>query len=111
MPSVTISDRAVDLILTRMNEPAIAGSRKDDSIPLLNWASRTYSTDFSGHRTEHGPQFFFSWSNAGKIEEYHNLMLTLPNGEALALGPGGYFQTGSHAIDERDGRLTLVSSP
>ncbi len=111
MPSVTISKPAVDLISRRMNEPATARMKKDDSIQLLNWASRTYSTDFLGNRTEHGPGFFFSWVSADQIKEYRNLIFTLPNGVALALGPGAYFQTGSYAIDEKDGRLTLVSSP
>lgn len=111
MSSVTISKTAVDLILTRMIEPEIARTKTDGSMPLLKWASRTYSTDFLGTQTEHGSGFFFSWVSADQIKEYRNLIFTLPNGVALALGPGAYFQTGSHAIDEKDGRLTLVSSP
>ena len=53
-------------------------------------------------------RFLFLVGNADQIKEYRNLIFTLPNGVALALGPGAYFQTGSYAIDEKDGRLTLV---
>jgi hypothetical protein len=35
----------------------------------------------------------------------------LPDGESLALGPGDFFQIGTHTIDVKDGRLALVGAP
>ncbi len=110
--SVTITKRAIDLILRKLNEPATIAMRKQNSVATLAWASRVYSTDrLSGERTEHGPHFFFSWSDADEIKEFNSLTYVLPDGESLALGPGDFFQTGSHTIDVKDGRLTLVGAP
>jgi hypothetical protein len=109
--SVTITKSAVDLILTKLQEPATIATRKQNSLPTLDWASRVYSTDFSGKRTEHGPHFFFSWTDAEEVKEFNNLIYILPDGESLALGPGDFFQTETHTIDEKDGRLTLVGAP
>jgi hypothetical protein len=110
--SVTITKRAIDLILRKLNEPATIAMRKQNSVATLAWASRVYSTDrLSGERTEHGPRFFFSWSDADKIKEFNSVTYVLPDGESLALGPGDFFQTGSHTIGVKDGRLTLVGAP
>jgi hypothetical protein len=110
--SVTITKHAIDLILRKLKEPATIAMRKQNSIATLAWASRVYSTDRrSGDRTEHGPCFFFSWSDADKIKEFNSVIYMLPDGESLALGPGDFFQTGTHTIDVKDGRLTLVGAP
>ena len=111
MASVTISERAARLVIERFKEPATAQMKRHHTVPLLTWASRVYSTDSSGNPIEYGSRFFFSWTSADEIKEYNIVTLTLPNGDALALGPGAVFQTGSHTIEESDGRLTLVSSP
>jgi hypothetical protein len=110
MTHVTISKSAQDLILARMAEPAVQAKKEPGSVPTLDWASRVSGVDKSGNRTEYGPGFFFSWSNMDEVREYDNLLFKLPNGEDLALGPGAYFKTGAHEIDQKDGRLTLVSS-
>jgi hypothetical protein len=110
--SVTITKHAIDLILRKLKEPATIAMRKQNSVATLAWASRVYSTDRrSGERTEHGPRFFFSWSDADKLKEFKSVIYMLPDGESLALGPGNFFQTGTHTIDEKNGRLTLVGAP
>ena len=110
--SVTIEKRAIDLILGKLKEPATIAARKQNSLPTLDWASRVYSTDrLSGERTEHGPHFFSSWTDSEEIKEFNNLIYILPDGESLALGPGDFFQTGTHAIDVKDGQLALVGAP
>jgi hypothetical protein len=110
--SVAITRSAIDLILRKLREPATIAARKQNSLPTLDWASRVYSTDrLSGERTEHGPRFFFSWSDTEEVKESNNLIYMLPDGERLALGPGDFFQTGTHTIDEKDGRLMLVGAP
>jgi hypothetical protein len=109
--SVTITRRAVDLILTKLQEPATIATRNQNALPTLDWASRVTSTDrLSGERTEHGPRFFFSWTDAEEVKEFNNLLYMLPDGESLALGPGDFFQTGAHTIDVKDGRLALVDA-
>ena len=110
--SVTITKRAKDLILKKLKEPATIAARKRNSLPTLAWACRVTSTDRrSGERTEHGPCFVFSWNDADKLKEFNSVIYALPDGESLALGPGDFFQTGTHTIDEKDGRLTLVGAP
>jgi hypothetical protein len=110
--SVTITKRAIDLILSKLKEPATIAMRKQNSLPTLDWASRVTSTDrLSGERTEHGPRFFFSWSDAEEVRESNNVIYMLPDGESLALGPGDFFQIGTHTIDVKDGRLALVGAP
>jgi hypothetical protein len=110
--SVTITKHAIDLILSKLKEPATIAARKQNSLPTLAWASRVTSTDRrSGERTEHGSRFFFSWSDADKLKEFNSVIYTLPDGESLALGPGDFFQTGTHTIDVKDGRLALVDAP
>ena len=110
--SVTITKHAIDLILRKLKEPATIAMRKQNSIATLAWARRVTSTDRqSGERTEHGPRFFFSWSDADKLKEFNSVIYMLPDGESLALGPGDFFQTGTHTIDVKDGRLTLVGAP
>jgi hypothetical protein len=109
--SVTITKRAVDLILTKLQEPTTVATTKQNSLPTLDWASRVTSTDrLSGERTEHGPHFFFFWTDSEEIKEFNNLTYILPDGESLALGPGDFFQTGTHTIDVKDGRLALVDA-
>jgi len=110
--SVTITKRAIDLILRKLQEPATIAMRKRNSVATLAWARRVYSTDrLSGERTEHGPHFFFSWSDADELKQFNNLIYTLPDGESLALGPGDFFQTGTHMIDVKDNHLALVVAP
>ena len=110
--SVTITKSAIDLILRKLKEPATIAARKQNSLPTLAWARRVYSTDRrSGERTEHGPCFFFSWNDADKLKEFNSVIYALPDGESLALGPGDFFQTGTHTIDVKDGRLALVGAP
>ena len=109
--SVTITKRAKDLILRKFKEPATIAARKRNSLPTLAWASRVTSTDRrSGERTEHGPRFFFSWSDADRLAAVNSLIYRLPDGESLALGPGDFFQTGTHTIDVKDGCLALVDA-
>ena len=110
--SVTITKRAIDLILRKLKEPATIAMRKQNSVATLTWARRVYSTDrLTGERTEHGPRFFFSWSDAIKVKQFNNLVYRLPDGENLAFGPNDFFQTGTHTIDVKDGRLALVDAP
>ena len=110
--SVTIKERAIDLILSKLEEPATIAMRKQNSVATLTWARRVYSTDRqSGERTEHGPRFFFSWSDADKLKEFNSVIYALPDGENLALGPGDFFQTGMYMIDVKDGHLALVDAP
>jgi hypothetical protein len=112
LSSVTISDSAAELILKKLKEPATIAMRKQNSVATLTWARRVYSTDrLSGERTEHGPHFFFSWSDVDKLKEFNSVIYTLPDGESLALGPSEFFQTGTHTIDVKDGRLALVDAP
>jgi hypothetical protein len=93
--SVTITKRAIDLIVRKLEEPATVAMRKQNSVATLTWARRVTSTDRqSGERTEHGPHFFFSWSDADKLKEFNSVIYSLPDGESPALGPGDFFQTG-----------------
>ena len=109
---VTIGKRAIDLILTKLQEPATIAMRKQNSVATLTWARRVYSTDrLTGERTEHGPRFFFSWSDADRLAAVNSLIYRLPDGESLALGPGDFFQTGMHTIEVKDGHLALVDAP
>ena len=104
--------RAIDLILSKLKEPATIAMRRQNSMAALTWARRVYSADrLSGERTEHGPRFFFSWSDADKLKEFNSVIYTLPDGESLALGPGDFFQTGTHKVDVKDGRLALIDAP
>jgi len=110
--SVTITKRAADLILNKLQEPATIAMQKPNSVATLTWARRVYSTDrVTGERTEHGPRFFFSWSEPDRLKQFASVIYVLPDGESLALGPGDFFQTGARTIDVKDGRLTLVGAP
>jgi hypothetical protein len=110
--SVTITKSAIDLIVKKLKEPATIAMRRQNSMATLTWARRVYSTDrLSGERTEHGPRFFFSWSGVDKLKEFNSVIYALPDGESLAFGPGDFFQTGTHTIDVKDGRLALVDAP
>jgi hypothetical protein len=110
--SVTITARAIDLILAKFQEPATVAARKRNSLPTLAWARRVYSTDRrSGERTEHGPRFVFSWTDADKLKEFNSVIYALPDGESLALGPGDFFQTGTNTIDVKYDHLALVDAP
>ena len=110
MQNISVSREAMALISEKCQDPAIASRKKKDSIPLLSWAIRVTHTDNAGHRTDLGPQFFFTWSNAKQVEEYGYLTFKLEDDGELALAPGEFFRTGKHRIDQKDGRLTLFSN-
>ncbi len=110
MRSVTITPDAMNVISRRCyNSTAITAARQT-LIPLLAWAVRTYFDDASGRRTELGPQFYFSWTDAAEVKRNEYFVLQMAPVGKLALAPGELFQSGTHQIDVKDGKLTLESS-
>ena len=110
--SVTITKRAADLILNKLQEPATIAMQRPNSVATLRWAQRVYSTDrVTGERTEHGPMFSFSWVDQQSIKDYDYLFLPLPDGSEIALAGGKFYRAGSYRVDVKDGKLTLVGAP
>ncbi|MGD0642139.1 MAG: hypothetical protein ABSC22_15430 [Roseiarcus sp.] len=107
---MTISKNAAELIVDKLNQPAFLSMKKEDSVPSLSWAQRTYTTDLTGKRTEHGPMFFLSWVGPQTLKEYDYLFLPLPDGSEIAMAGGEFFRGGSYVIDAKDGQLTLVDA-
>lgn len=78
----------------------------DESLPLLLWACRTYTTLESGEIIEHGPKFFvYSTSD---LEEDMYIVTQLPTGRRLALGPKDVFIGGNCEIVFQGGNLVLL---
>jgi hypothetical protein len=108
MPSVKFSDVAISAILRRCKDATLTDSATARRIPLLVWPSCAYFVDNAGRRSEVTPQFYFGWTNAVEIQENGYFTVNIAPG-ALALAPGMIFQKGSHLIEQKDDRLTLVS--
>jgi len=106
VPSLDITDQAVDFIERRSNDPAVVRLKGKKDIPLLLWSNKSYFDDNSGRRTE-SPQFYFYWTDTAEIEQYRYFKVDFANGRKLALAPGDLFQSGSHRIDLKADKLVL----
>lgn len=103
--SVTMTYDAVNEITRRIAPARTLAHAESKTIPLLIWAQDSFEEDRAGNRTDLGPQFFLSWTNAAEIDD--NQYLLINEGINIALAPGDFFRSGSHRITRSRGRLTL----
>jgi hypothetical protein len=110
VPSLDITEQAMDAITQRCNDPAATNIKREKPIPLLLWSNRSFFDDNSGQRTEIGARFYFYWTDAAEIEQYRYFQVDTANGGELALAPGELFRSGPHRIDLEGDKLILDES-
>lgn len=110
MPSLDITEQAMNAITRRCNDPAATDIKREKPIPLLLWSNRSYFDDNSGRRTEFGARFYFYWTDAAEIERYRYFKVDTTNGGELALAPGDLFRSAPHRIDLEGDKLILDES-
>jgi hypothetical protein len=106
---VMVLNDAMKFIEEKVARAAGAHSPIENDVPLLAWTRRAYFNDNAGNRTEYGPHFVFSWTNAETIDQYGYFTLTTANGGRLAFAPGDFFRSKPRNI-VREGN-TIVPAP
>jgi hypothetical protein len=106
MSSVVINQRAAAVIAGKILVSS-GTSPPGKTFPTLFWSPRSYFEDINGNSAYLAPTFYFFYTDRIEIEENGYLVIEVPGVGELALGPGGFFRSGSHTIGAQDDTLVL----